>query len=1548
MRSFFTILLKTLLYTVLVLVLVLGSLVIGLQMPSVQTKIVQYAAKKISAKLQFPVDVRKVAIRWFDTVSLEGVSIRNRDLNPMVDVGRIEVNFDLKNLIDSSATNIHLDEVLLYRPDVKLVKSAKTGDLNFDDFLARINELLRDTTKPSIPNQNIPFTIGKATLIDGKLSYDDNRTGRMRGRRVFDYNHFTVNNLNAGLRDFLLLGDTIRMDINRLKGVDKKAQLKINRLDTRFLYCAKQMRLDELYASINGSTVRNRIIFDYNSFSEFGAFNDKVVMRINLRNATIRAQDLVPFTDYFEKNYDVARATLDYAGTVRNFRTTKADIRFGRNSRLVGDLAFKGLPSTDPLVDFRFGPSSVQLSDLRPYYSDPAFDRMMGKLQELRFNATFAGRFLDFRTVGTFNTALGGVAGDFALKMDGDNGTTYRGNLRVSNFDAGTLFDQSEQVQRVDGTARFNGRGLAINTAQLDIDARINRLGFRQYNYRNLIVRGNLQQKYFDGQISVRDTNLNVNLDGEFNLRGQKNFFDLRGIVRRADLLALNLSGDSLVIHSDLNAQLTGNRLDELVGSARFYNSYLTLGRRSLVLDTLVMHSELEGRERSLTIESDIMRGTLLGNYQITQAIDDIQRLAQEYRLNFAGDAAGMAAYYRRKRPSTGAPYSIDYALLLKNMQPLTAFLAPSLYISPNTQLFGRFTIDRTSLISVNGFVDTLRIGDYSFYKSSLDLTTSKFVNSPEVIAALILNSKRQQLGGLAPTEQLDAEASWDINHIDFTSSLKQVNSTNRANLNGSLTFKGDAMDIELRNSRFRLLDSLWRVAPDNLIRVVGNDVTIRNLSLSNHSQLIAANGRVSSDTSQVLKVEARNFLLQSLNPVLNTSISGTANGEASLRDLYGLKLFDGSLQIDSLKYQNYLIGNLFNRSTLDPSRGVLIDTRVSRDRRDVLTVTGAYDPGQSAESPLDLKARLNGASLRLLEPFAKGYISNLNGTATGTVDVTGNLNSPELKGTVDVKDGRLRIDYLKADMTFADKIYFEENEIRTQRMVLTDPEGNKATLRGGVFFPDYRYFVLDLTADMNNFRILNTTAKDNDLFYGTAVATGKVNLYGPIDNLNIRADVASNRGTRIFIPLDQAATVTDEDVIRFINTKPSAATPNVTARTSPGVATPGVTTPPNEPQVDLSGINMDFNLSITPDAYCEIQLDRQTGDIIKANGSGQIAMRIDTKGDFTMTGTYEIQRGEYTFTFENVINKKFQMLPDSRITWTGDPYEAMVDVKTAYTQYASLRPLFQGSTSQLNAVDQNRRYPVDLLIDLKGRLLKPEITYDLKVREYPQLPEFRQQVTAFESRIKSNDQELGRQVSSILLFSQLLPPDGGFFDPNASGGGIGVGVTNSLSELLSNQLSRLASTINKNLDVGLSLNGLGLDQNMVNNLQVRLSYRFNDRFRISRDGGFTYGNNQTNTASLLGEWTLEYWVTQDGRLKLKMYNRNQMNLLGSIVSTGVGTFTTGGGMSVQYTRSFNTLFGKPAEKPNPGLRPVQPDEKTIPAVVPTGTTTASSIDPDR
>jgi hypothetical protein len=371
-----------------------------------------------------------------------------------------------------------------------------------------------------------------------------------------------------------------------------------------------------------------------------------------------------------------------------------------------------------------------------------------------------------------------------------------------------------------------------------------------------------------------------------------------------------------------------------------------------------------------------------------------------------------------------------------------------------------------------------------------------------------------------------------------------------------------------------------------------------------------------------------------------------------------------------------------------------------------------------------------------------------------------------------------------------------------------------------------------------------------------------------------------------LFIPLDREEDATEAEDYSFVSDLASSA------------LDPEQSTVSTKLQED--GITLDLRLALTPEAYGEVQFDAKKGDVMRMYGSGDIKMNLDKKGAFKMVGDYAIDQGDYTFTLQNLINKKFAIQRGSKISWTGDPLEANVNIKAIYTQYASLFPILLDTANKSNLPEFKRRYPVDVTISLQDRLLSPSVNFDIGIRDYPKDMTLNGAVTAFTNRIKTDDQELTRQVSNILLFGQLVSPFGG------SGLALGNLVGN-FTEMLSNQLSNLASKINKDLDISVSLGGGELNQDILSNLQLRASYNFNDRLRITRSGGFTDARNQTSPQILFGDWALEWFVRPDGSLRLKTYNRNvQTTILGSFNSYQINQTV---GASLLYNKGFNQFF---------------------------------------
>jgi hypothetical protein len=493
------------------------------------------------------------------------------------------------------------------------------------------------------------------------------------------------------------------------------------------------------------------------------------------------------------------------------------------------------------------------------------------------------------------------------------------------------------------------------------------------------------------------------------------------------------------------------------------------------------------------------------------------------------------------------------------------------------------------------------------------------------------------------------------------------------------------------------------------------------------------------------------------------------------------------------------------------------------------------------------------------------------------------------LSGEGTVNDGKILIDYLRTVYSFNGKLGMSPTQIIFDEMEMTDAYQNKGMLRGYIAHKNFSKFVLNLDGEFINFQVLNTTSKDNTLFYGQGYATGSLNIFGPSSNLKISANARTEKNTKIFIPVSGASETDKKDFITFAHFTDSLSIPddqkNKTAK-----------------KTELTGVTVDINLDITPDAYAEIIFDIKAGDIIRGRGNGDLRLQLDTKGEFNMFGGIEFTEGAYNFTLYDIINKEFTIRPGSRLLWYGDPYAGIMNITASYRQLASLAPIYDKEPDILNEAAIKRKYPIEVQLKLDGPMLSPTFAFDLVSAELPTLISLSNgqqkrlsfDFAAFKTRL--DEQELKRQVFSLIILRRLSPLDA--FSTSGS-------LANSVSELLSNQLSYWLTQVDQNLEIDLDLGAL--DAEAFNTFQLRLSYSFlNGRLRVTRDGTFTsQSQQQQSVASIAGDWTVDYLLTPDGKFRVKMYSRSNFNALSS--SLGAQTAVTTG-FSLMHTQNFNDV----------------------------------------
>lgn len=1492
------------LYACLTVFGIFGGVIIAIQFPYVQTKLVQKASTYISRLLNYPITINSVDISWFDMVDLNGVKVLDKEKNQMIFLEEATVDFSIRSI---SNPELMVDEIVLSNGSVNVYKYRKDSSINISDFIASIRSLARPKNKDN--KAPVPFTVDHVRLENMYFSYFDQNKSLIR--EGFDHNHFIFENINARVSDLKIVADTFQINVLKLDSKEKQTGLAVQNTSVLFTVTKSNMLFEDINAHIGNSRLNNYLRFEYANINDLSDFNEKINVFASLDSSIIYSGDLGNFAPQVAPYNDYALLSGQFEGKVTNFVAKNLNFGFGKNSLIKGKAYFKGLPDlSETYIDFKFKNSSISSRDLKQYAGPSSFS-VLSKFGNISGTGEFVGFSHDFVAQGNFNTEIGYLESDLNFKiLENENpSSTYRGTLKTKDFNLGKFLGIPDKVGNIDMNGTLEGEGLKLAEAKVKVNANISKINVNRYTYRGIETNAILSDELFDGKISINDPNLKLTANGLINLKENVNKFDISASFEKANLKPLNISNKETYLISDFKLNFTGLTPDEFEGEAYCANTYLLFeGNKELFIDTLYTSSHKNDSIRNFYLNSDLLGVNARGNFEFASLIKDLSRLYKEYRLNIENDQSEIENYYAniRKSEKETSKYGLDFDIHVKDLNHLFSVYLPGLYLSENTKISGEFSKGNTTIFNCTTYIDSLYYKENEVFNAVLELNTSKLSDSSNVLAMAYVKTPKQAIKDFPETENFVFEGIWNNNEIQFSSSIKQSESSNRINLNGNLSLKEDNKKIvTLNNSSFSLLDKTWNIGQLNEILLSKEGAFFRNFTINNNEQTIGIEGNLSQNTSQDAFLTISNFQLSTINSLIEGSdVEGTVNGKFILKDIIDDLNLNGNLMVDTFKVDGFLIGNIDGEAGWNNHYKRLdIKVDVLRNGEKIIYLNGDIKQNHAEQTQdLNLTARLTKANLEVLNPVLEGAISNVTGTATGQLYIGGTPQNLVVKGDANINNASFKIDYLNTTYYLDDHVYMDENLIGFKKLKLRDSYGDIAVVDGGIYHDNFRDFVLNIKGYMNNFHMLNTTEKDNELFYGTAFVSGDMELLGAFNDFEIKANAVSNKGTKIYIPIQETSSIEQQSFIKFTSSKPLTDLSDE-----------------EEGKVDLSGIKMDFNFEITPDAYAEIIFDKRAGDIIRGNGSGNLIMQIDTRGDFFLYGSYYMQKGGYNFTMANLINKEFTIKPNSSITWYGDPYKGVLDIDAVYQQSASLKPLITNAEDSVKAeTEASRKTPVNVKMGLTGDLLSPDINLGIKILNYPVSVE--QYVTGFESMIAQNEQELNRQVFSLLIL--------GGFAPQYSFSGLAPDPTSNLSELLTNQLGNWLSQVDENLQIDLDLNGL--DREALNTFNLRLSYTLLDgRLRITRDGRFSNvdngqpsdptnpsqsNSNNNNLSNLAGEWTIEYLIAPDGKLRLKLFNKNTQNQVGGITNTSAG-------FSLLHTASFNKiedLFTKKKKSESP------------------------------
>lgn len=1217
----------------------------------------------------------------------------------------------------------------------------------------------------------------------------------------------------------------------RIKGLRfrEKSGFWLKNLSTIATIDSTMMEFKNLQLQTAKTTIGPYFVMKFKRFDDFDHFNDRVFMQGTFGRSRVLASDVAYFAPEVAKLKLDIRLNGTIKGFVRHLQAKNLLIQTGKDTKILGDFDVKGLPLMKNTV-FTFG--LKELSTTKKEYDEILRNVTGNTLNDLpeeiahlgkfTFRGKFEGFSNNFKTSGLLQTNLGALTiGTLNYRRNEKREPVYEALLQTEQFNLGKLLNDPK-LGLVKFSGSINGKGFKLAQLSTQLKLQIDYIDFNQYRYQDALVNGQVDQRVFDGSIHLNDPNAQVDFLGKMDLNPALPVFNFESTIRNANLLKLNLSGDTLTLSAALRTNFNGNTLENIQGEIVANHIELQTPQKNHRIDSIQLLAEGTGEKRSILVNSDLAEASLKGRYDLMTLPSYFKSVMKKY----------IPAIQTKIVPFKSQHFDLN--LNIKRFEPI-GVLVPKLRIAEGAILNGKFDSD-SSISTINGYSKSIEYDGIKANNLIVDETTE------EKQMNVFLTSDRIDLGDSLFVKNVNIATILRADSLSLNIKLSDKDANNQLDLNGLIEFKKDSLArLSILPSDLIINREGWKIQEKVLIQFDQGKTIINKFGLSRNEQLITADGVISKNPKDELQLGFQHFDLKTINPLTKTAgvlLKGEVNGTVGLRALSGKAIVSSALKIDSLDFNQHFIGNLnFLADYNNETQLATLNMDVLNKNAKTLDIRGTYD-ADPAHNNLDLDVNLDQSPLIILEPLIKNLVSNVTGSISSNLKVTGHPSKPKVDGTVSLNNADLTVNYLKTRYRINQKLAVHNTIIDVNDLRLTDINNNEALANGTVDLRNINTPTINVTLVTNKFMALNTTAKDNSAYYGTAYGTGIFSFDGPTDNMNINIDAKTEAGTVFNIPLNTTEQIGDTDFIVFV-----------------GQDTSKLNSKPN----NFNGVKMNFSLAIDEDSQANIftSLGRLSG-----RGKGDLNLSISTLGDFEMFGDYLISQGKFEFTAQDYINKVFDINQGGSIRWTGDPMAAVINLKASYGARTSLSPLYTAAGRPAN----ESRVQAEAIMNLSGNLLKPDIGFDLN---FPTDSYVKDELQSYLSDVNNVNQ----QALSLIVRRSFAPGNG----TDNIRTQLNSTVVSAGTEIAFNQLNNIITQ---------SLNLNFVDFNIRSLNEASASIRLlNNRLILS--GGVTDRRASITDFDVIGgdvasDFEAQYLIKKDGSFVLrasnKLSNRNFLN----------------------------------------------------------------------
>lgn len=1128
------------------------------------------------------------------------------------------------------------------------------------------------------------------------------------------------------------------------------------------------------------------------------------------------------------------------------------------------------------------------------------------RLGDVKLNAAVAGSARRARFDGHVSVAQGEADIDAEYRMSHDGTHCLDGKVHTPLFELGSLLDNEDfgpVTADVDAEIAFKGKDISGH-AKLDVPL----FTYKGYPYSAISAEISKRSDQVEGEVHVADPNLDFDIEGTAALQGAASMLDVQADVRVLNLSAVNLGTpyDDISLTGTLDASLTGNNLGNVEGyldvnSLRFSSARYP----EIICDNIHIESHRGELPHSLTLTSDYVDVSVTGEYDLALIPVSFKEIVSYFLPDLVppGDM--------RRGPRQDFDFSIlykkDSGLLERVKSPVTLF--------EDLSLSGSFDSQR-GMARLDMDIPYMRQGKDKLLKNtrlSLDVDTA--ADRCRLSVGTVVPNKKGDISfnleGNAADGVLDTDLRWDLGRKRAYKGNVSLSTTFGKDSESGL----DVVDVTVNKSRFEVNDTTWYIDPAN-IRYSDRSVKIDGVKVHRAGQYALIEGTATASPEDTVRVSLRDIDLDYVFETLAieyVQFGGRASGTLTASSVFtpAPVVCTDDLVVSDMTYNHCVLGDAHIKSHLDMERkSVYLDADILERRAKVARIYGdIFVVGDS----LSLYCDADKVNVAFLQPFMAAFTSSVEGRASGKVHLYGTFKDIDLTGRVFADSLRMKVDVLNTYYTVRDSVLLTPGNIIIDNVTVRDREGHTALLNGRVMHEYFHNPRFDFTfTNARDFLVYDTNAAINPIWYGTIYGNGTGSMHGVPGFIDIKVDMTTAPRSTFTFVLSDTEEAESFEFLTFTDKRKEALE---AARVEGHVAED--TRPwyvrEFEEKMNSGGSHadtptryaMDIRVTATPSSDLTIVMDPVAGDKIKANGEGALRMSYNSEGELDLYGTYTISKGSYNFTMQDVIVRDFKIREGSKITFTGDPLAADLDITAAYRVNTSLTDLDKSFADDRELNRTN--VPVEALLRVSGPMQSPDIDFDIE------LPTLTEDVARKVRSIISTSDMMNRQIVYLLALNRFYTPDYMGTD----------GSNNELASVASTTLSTQLSSMLGELTPGWSFSPyFRTERGDFSDMEVDLalsSTLLNNRLVLN--GNLGYRDRATSSTTFIGDFDIEYMLNRSGTLRLKAYNHfNDQNyyLRSALTTQGVG---------IIFKRDFNHFLPgifrrkKGTAKSRPGTR---------------------------